>query len=456
MCPGVEYLAVGYRGFTHTMKERIERKHKKREERERQRRQKYEEIIAKGGVHAALRRLDHVVREAPFEAAKTFLWKIFVVTPSAYLLKAQSESLRQERRTLLARGQVGIEKKYAWTLNLWAATHAFAVNADKVTAGRHFDVVQVWDNYALVAGARLAKRTGAKLVYDAVEIATDRVAQDLSILENVREHFERKEDASIFLKADKMIGTGDALAGWYEKRYKIPKPLVVRNCRHYWPYKEDGRLRADIGATPDTRILLWCGSAYPQQGIEVLMRTLPLLPSHIHVAVVTEIADCWRKYITQDLPEIAKSLGVEDRFHILSERGPLDLVPYISDGDLGFVLSVPVDHPNQYYNLPNKFFECIMGRMPIGTLAFPEVVGIVEKYKIGCVMDEHDSAKNAEIIQKMLDPEYYSILKANVMVAAQELSWEHESRPYVQMVDTLMPEKFRKKALALRGEPAAG
>src|SRR5207249_1758217 len=105
---------------------------------------------------------------------------------------------------------------------------AFAAKVDELTAGRHFDVVQAYDNYGLVAGARLAQRTGAKLIYDAVEIATDRVAQDLNIVEKIRERLERWEEAAIFLKADSMIGTGDALAGWYAKRYRIPKPLVMR------------------------------------------------------------------------------------------------------------------------------------------------------------------------------------------------------------------------------------
>jgi glycosyltransferase involved in cell wall biosynthesis len=452
MCPQVEYIVAEYRAFTHDVISRLEARQKERRARLEARERQYQAAVAKRGWRALMRRSGRAMAMRPARAAVRLPWLMLVVAPSAFLLKSPSQSFAKVWRDLKQRDALGIAIKYVWTLTQWASSHAFAAKADELTAGRHFDVVQAYDNYGLVAGARLAERTGAKLVYDAVEIATDRVHEDLNILEKIRERLERREERGIFLKADRMIGTGDALAGWYVKRYRIPKPLVMRNCRYYWRYRQDGRLRADIGAKPDTRIMLWCGGAYPQQGIEVAIRTLPHLPPQIHLAVVTDIADMWRKYVTVELPAIAESFGVADRFHVLPEREPNDLVPYVSGGDIGFVLSVPVDHPNQYYNLPNKFFECVMARMPIGTLAFPEVVSLVNKYEIGSVLDEHDSVKNAAIIRQMLEPEVYATLKANVMKAAQILCWENESRPYVELIDSLMPASQRQNAHASRGE----
>lgn len=451
MCPEVEYIVADYRAFTHDVIRRLDERGRERKTRRDERERDYRVALAKGGWSAFRHRSWRALtRMAPIRAIRRLSWQALVVAPSARLLKAETQSYAEMRQDLDERDAIGIAVKYVWTLSQWASSHAFAGNADQLTAGRHFDVVQAYDNYGLVAGARLAARTGAKLIYDAVEIATDRVAQDLSKLEKVREHLERREEAAIFLKADRMLGTGDALAGWYAKRYRMPKPLVMRNCRYYWPYRQDGRLRADIGAGPDTRVLLWCGGAYPQQGIELAIRMLPHLPTHIHLAIVTDIADMWRKYITEELPAIALSFGVDDRVHILPERSPNDLVPYISDGDIGFVLSIPVNHPNQYYNLPNKFFEYIMARLPVGTLAFPEVVNIVNKHEIGRVLDEHDSARNAATVQEMLEPARYAQLKANVMKAAEVLCWENESKPYVRLVDSLMPAPYREHAFASR------
>ena len=428
MCPEVEYIRTSYQGVSHEAIDRL---------------RQYRDRLQSAKGKAPHRAIVPVGRR---------LCLIFVAALCTPLLKRDQQTFAQTWRSLVKMDEFEIAIRFVNVLNQRMASHAFARRADDVTANRHFDVVQAYDNYALIAGARLAARTGAKLIYDAVEIATDRVGEDFNILEKLRERAERREEARIFLKADGVVGTGDALAGWYQQKYGMPKPLVVRNCRYYWPYREDGRLRADIDAKPDTRVLVWVGSAYPQQGIELAIQALPHLPSHIHLAVVTDITVMWKRYITEELPACAVSLGVADRVHILPEREPNDLVPYISGGDLGFVLSIPVNHPNQYYNLPNKFFESVMARLPIGTLAFPEVMNLVNKYEIGCVLDEHDPVKNAAVIQEMLEPEIYARLKANVMKAAEVLCWERESQPYIDLVDSLLPAGVRERALTARAE----
>lgn len=456
MCPQVEYVVAKYRAFTHDIVLRLEERRRKRRHRREQRERAYQAAVTKGAWRAPMRRLGRrISATAAVASVRRRLWSAFVVAPSVFLLKSDTQNAADLHRDLMDRDAIGIAIKYAYLLTQWASTHAFASVADQLTAGRHFDIVQAYDNYGLVAGARLAKRTGAKLIYDAVEVATDRVAQDLNRLEKLRERRERDEEARIFLKADATTGTGDALAGWYAERYNIRKPLVVRNTRFYWPYREDGRLRDDIGVGPEAQVMVWCGSAYPQQGLEVAIRALAHLSPTVHLAVISEVAMMWRKYVMEELPALAAAHSVADRVHLLPAREPNDLVPYISGGNLGFVLSIPVNHPNQYYNLPNKFFEYIMARLPVGTLAFPEVMNIVNQFEIGCVMDEHDSVRNAAIIQQMLEPETYASLRANVMKAAEVLCWENESRPYVELIDSLMPGPHRASALAARGEARA-
>jgi glycosyltransferase involved in cell wall biosynthesis len=337
------------------------------------------------------------------------------------------------------------------TLNQWATTHAFAANAEKLTAGYHFDVVHAYDNYALVAAARLSSRADVRVVYDAVEIASARLFNDnASRIQRISERWQRREEARIVLNADAMIGTGDSLSDWYAKTYRISKPLVVRNCRYYWQRRIDGRLRADINAKPDTRILLWCGHIYPQQGVEVAMQMLPHLPPNIHLVIVADALPAWKKYVTEELPALAASMGVADRMHFLPARGPNDLIPYISDSDIGLVLSIPVNHPNQYHNMPNKFFEYVMARVPIATLAFPEPSSLINKYNIGRILTEDDAVQNAKIIRDMLESETYTAFKASIEGAALALSWEQESRPLIELVDTLMPASLREKAAASR------
>src|SRR6202034_1825693 len=167
----------------------------------------------------------------------------------------------------------------------------------KATQGRRFDVVQAYDNYGLVAAARLAARDGAKLIYDAVELSSHRLALGLNNLDRGRERLERRQEARIFRKAAGMIAIGTGLADWYARRYRMRRPLVVRNCRDFWPYQVDARLRADAGVGPDTRLLVWCGSLYPQQGIEFVINALPYLAPNIHAAIIGFFQPGWRNYV---------------------------------------------------------------------------------------------------------------------------------------------------------------
>ena len=261
-------------------------------------------------------------------------------------------------------------------------THGLADEADEATRGRRFDVVQAYDNYALVAAARLATRDGAKLIYDAVELTSHRLALDLNLVERIRERAERREETRIVRKADGMIAIGGALADWYARHYRRPRPLVVRNCRYYWPYQNDGRLRADAGVGPEMRLLVWVGSLYPQQGIEILIKALPHLAPHIHTAIIGFFQPFWKSYVQETLPALAASLGVADRVHILPEREPNDIVPYISGADIG-VIPAWGEQVNNLISLPNKFHEMVMARLPLASSRLGETVDMINKYEIG-------------------------------------------------------------------------
>lgn len=323
-----------------------------------------------------------------------------------------------------------------------AATHAFGKAADEAVRDHRFDVVQAHDNYALVAAARLAARDGSKLIYDAVELAAHRMATNFSRIERVSEWCERREEAAIFRRAAAMTTVSEGLADWYAQHYQIARPLVVRNCRHYWPYQRDERLRADAGIGPEARLVVWFGRIYPQQGIEILIDTVPLLAPHIHVAIIAWALPRWVTYINEMLPGRAAALGVADRVHFLAPRDPLDLVPYVSGADLG-VIPRPSEHLNNFFSMPNKFMEMVMARLPVAVSRLGDIVTLVDHYGIGAAFDERDVRDVAHVIGRMLDPAIRKRLAENVMLAAEELAWEQESRSYVAAVGGLMPETRR-------------
>jgi glycosyltransferase involved in cell wall biosynthesis len=326
-------------------------------------------------------------------------------------------------------------------------TRAFAAAADKATRGRTFQVVQAHDNYALLAASRLARRDRARLIYDAVELTEHRLATNFTRLERLAEWYDRRQEAAIFRRADAVTTIGKGVAHWYTRQYRIAPPLVIRNCRYYWPYRADARLRTDIGVGAEVPLVVWFGGIYPQQGVELLIDAVPLFAPNVHLAIIAFVLPRWRGYFNDELPRRAADRGVAERVHFLPDRPPEDLVAYVSGADLG-VIPRPSEHLNNFYSMPNKFLEMIMARLPIAVSRLGDIVDVVEEYGIGASFDQTSLDDMARVIGRMLDPQMNRRLKANLMKAAKEMNWELESLPYVALVRTLTRDAAQADSVA--------
>jgi glycosyltransferase involved in cell wall biosynthesis len=197
-------------------------------------------------------------------------------------------------------------------------------------------------------------------------------------------------------------------------------------------------LRADAGIGPEVPLIVWFGGAYPQQGIEIVIDAMPLMEPEIHFAIVAAALPRWVSYVNEELPKRAAAIGVASRVHVLPPRDPNDLVPYVSGADIA-TIPRPSVHPNNYFSMPNKFLESVMARLPIAASRLGDIVDAIKKYGIGDVFDERNLNDVAAVMERMLDAETHQRLKANIMKAAEEMTWEKESIPYVATVRALMP-----------------
>ncbi len=368
--------------------------------------------------------------------AGALLRRLLLAPPCAVLLRKPRQGFVAAWRELSQKPAAAILAALVRVLHQQATTRAFADAADKATRDRVFRVVQAHDNYALVAASRLAARDGARLIYDAVELTAHRLATSFTPLERLFEWRDRRQEAAIFRKADAVTTVGKGVGEWYAQHYRIAPPLVVRNCRYYWPCENDGRLRADVGIGPDEPLIVWFGGIYPQQGVETLIDAMPLMAPNVHLAIIAYVLPRWLQYIEEDLPRRAAGLGVADRVHFLPARAPDDLVPYVSGADLG-AIPRPSEHLNNFLSMPNKFLEMVMARLPVAVSRLGDTVDVVDEYGIGHSFDEKNIADVAAVIGRMLDPQINRSLKAKVMQAANEMTWEKESVPYVALVRDL-------------------
>ena len=374
---------------------------------------------------------------------------------SAALLRTEEETFPDKMSDLERVGFVGLVARYLHAVRQRAISASFAERAADALRGRRIDVCQAHDNYALLAARRIARESGAFLVYDAVEISEHRLVAPRSILTRGMDRIERREEARIFRKADATITIGEALADWYESRYGIPRPVVVRNCRHFWPYRPEDEIRRDCALGDGDRLVVWFGHAYPQQGLERTIEAAAQLRPDVHVALVLWVTPRWEEF-ADGLREQARTLGVAGRVHFLPPRDPLELIPYVSGGDIGLIPRPP-EHLNTYFSMPNKFMEMVMARLPIAVSELVEMQGLIERYGIGRVFDVRDPVAIARTLEEMLEPDVHEGLRANVMRAAEELCWERESQKYLAVYERLraLPRGAREGVALSRGRLGA-
>ncbi len=164
-------------------------------------------------------------------------------------------------------------------------------------------------------------------------------------------------------EADAVVTVSDELAGILRSRYGLRDlPTVVLNApsmRDLEAAVDTASLRSLCGVTPATPLAVYSGTAAPQRGLELMVRALPEMPE-LHVALV--VSDVESAYPKQ-LRDLAFTLGVDPRLHLLPYVPHEEVVSFLSEADVGVI---PLHHwPNHEIALITKFFEYSHARLPI-------------------------------------------------------------------------------------------
>jgi glycosyltransferase involved in cell wall biosynthesis len=106
----------------------------------------------------------------------------------------------------------------------------------------------------------------------------------------------------------------------------------------------------------------------------------------------------------------------------------VELAKLTPHADLG--LSIEEDIGLNYrFALPNKLFDYIQAQVPVLITNLPEMVAIVNQYRIGEITELLEPQHLAEKIKDALNnQEKRKVWKSNLPLAAKELTWENEEK----------------------------
>jgi len=281
-------------------------------------------------------------------------------------------------------------------------------------------VIHAHDLITLPTAARIAKRLGARLVYDSHELELHRNAVYSTVSQWWRARMERRH----IVQADLVVTVSDSIADHLARQYGIKRPLLVLNSPSFKesPPQAMTTLKTQLGVGPEQPLAVYVGRVTFGRGVEYCVQAL-VHDLQLHVAAVGP-----REAATEEkLRTLAADLGVQDRFHLVDPVAPDAVVHFIHDADVSLL---PIQNVclSYYYCMPNKLLESVMSGLPVAVADLVELRRFVEKNGCGAVMNETDPAAIARCVRSIFENRDAFRLPAEKIAAIMdEYGWETQA-----------------------------
>jgi glycosyltransferase involved in cell wall biosynthesis len=267
-----------------------------------------------------------------------------------------------------------------------------------------------------------AKLKRKKIIFDSHELFSE-------VPELVDRHFVRKIwltlEKFLIPRIDLEFTVSPSIAEFYKNKYRVHFE-VLRNVGHFrFDNEFDG-----VRKNPEQSTIVYQGALNIGRGIELAIRSMQYI----------EKAELWvigTGDIVDELKQLVTELSLENKVIFPGRIAMEDVWAYTFRADIGISLEEDMGL-NYRYALPNKLFDYIQARLPVIVSDLPEMIIIIEKYKIGKVLKERTPQKLAELINEMIKMEIpKGKYNANVGLAARELCWEREEDKLIESMKQL-------------------
>lgn len=277
------------------------------------------------------------------------------------------------------------------------------------------DILFANDLDTLIPNFIVSKFKKNHLVYDSHELFTE--VPELNNRVFVKS-FWLYIERFIFPRLKNIITVSDAIASFYFKKYNI-NIQVVRNVPFKTKYIFESKQALTNSFEKELCVagskIIYQGSLNKDRGIELMIRAMKYIDSTLFIVGDGDIKN--------SLENLVKKIGISDRVKFLGRVPFFNLKSITKKMDLG--LSLEEDVCLAYrYSLPNKIFDYVHAEIPVLVSNLPEMMNVVNKYKIGKVLQSREPQDVAcEINDILLSKKSF---EGYFLKAKNELCWERE------------------------------
>lgn len=294
--------------------------------------------------------------------------------------------------------------------------------------GKGIKVVTVHSLGSLFLGVLFKWFYGAKLVFDAHELETERNG-----LVGRKKKVAKFTERLLIGKVHRLVVVSETIRQDYIQRYgnKLKEePALVLNCPKYQEVPKHNLFREEFGIAPETKIFLYQGALFKGRGLELMLETFKDYNAQERVLIFMGYGE-----LDEQVQEYASKY---DSILFKAAVPPSELLQWTSSADVGISILVFKETTclSYYYSLPNKFFEYTMAGLLTISSNLPEYVGIAKEYGVGAWIEENTpdaltkavnetemrlQSDNAETIRKIAKTYNWEEQEKELLKAYQDL-----------------------------------
>lgn len=285
----------------------------------------------------------------------------------------------------------------------------------------------------LPACARVKRRLLCPLIYTPHELETERNGLQRRI-----QGSQRQLEAEFVRQCDAIVCVSDSIAEWYQARYSIPRPVVVRNIPDQRLERRPGRaedLRTRFNIPDPATIFLYQGALVPGRQIPQLIRVFRKASPDRHIVFMG-----YGKLAS----EVIEASVASPNIHHLPAVPSNEVLAHTRGADVGICGGENVCL-SYYLSLPNKVFEYLHAGIPFLANDWPEFRRLADHTCSGWLVGEGDGDWSRAI--HALSKDEIARGKHSANRAAPGLAWEHEREKLLDIYKGLLSSHSRSGLL---------
>jgi glycosyltransferase involved in cell wall biosynthesis len=281
------------------------------------------------------------------------------------------------------------------------------------------DVIHAYDSYTLPVAIRVKRETGARVVYDLLDLSTD-----VDYLDERTRRAHRVAQAESIGEADAVITVCEPLADILHARHGICRPTVV--------YNAPARIMPSTGYVHSPVRLLFQGGFWFNRNLEALIQAMGTLRGRATLALQGFGG------VERELNALVSALRLGDVVTFLPPAPPLCLVESAWEHDVG-VITYKADSLNLQNAVPNKLMDYLGAGLALAASDLPGHRSVLEGTGAAVFIDPSSSETIAEgLSQLVADPARIAQMKRAALETAERYAWPVQAKRLIEVYQSVL------------------